>query len=426
MIVSKVLNFARYQSFFESVRARVRAWPTVFCISRLSWPAQAKWRFKILATYIEGKRAIPRTTFASRLVTAANKRTGQANSKSRCVMPTSSSLRDGQHTIRWRVVQTFPGAIALLGRLKADMSLLADSMNSRLNGQIHSLELKADRLFINSGFSTVAYDVAATDRMFGSGGYTLDQKIHMNAECIALQGALFQEAQQKLQAVTLQGDASDDESWGLVCSDKRLLSEHKLRIMQRWFPEKYRNLMLVELPFLLEAQDSEKAAICQMYPSPGIGLGMLDSLPVRKAVFNNVFSDAFGAMGFKKKRFSRGVVVLKKQLSARLEVVVETDSLLLMRSPVARIVSNELESQLARIPRFSGMPLDYLTYLSTSGSDAPMRLMTFTFSGFSFARNLCRRYVDSSSLEVALRAHALWYRSMVMPFEEVLAEAWAL
>jgi hypothetical protein len=306
------------------------------------------------------------------------------------------------------------------------MRPLVDSIGSKLKGEIQCLELMADRQFIDSGFSTVAYDVAATDRIFGSGSYTVDQKIHLDAECIAMQGALFHEAQQKLHAVTLRGDALDDEIWDLICADKRLLSEHKLRIMQRLFPDKYRILMRGELPFLLEAQDFEKAAICQLYRSPGIDLGTLDSLPIRKTIFNDVFSDAFGAMGFKKKRISRGVVVLKKQLAAGLEVVVETDSLLLIRSPVGRIVSNELESQLARIPRFSGMALDYSTYLSTTGSGAPTRLMTFTFSGFSFARNLCRRYVDSSTLEVALRAHALWYRSMVLPFEEVLAETWAL
>ncbi|MEH6415671.1 hypothetical protein [Pseudomonas sp. CGJS7] len=271
-----------------------------------------------------------------------------------------------------------------------------------------------DRQFIDRGFSGVQAQIDFIRSVYGPNAYEADIEAHSSLEAFMRMRGLADEIDTTV-AIALNGDESQlDSIWLTILDDPRLPSFLKQDALRNLSNERYEALIAPHVPALKKALLEEQSTVCRLYVEPAIALLDKEAISLRKEVFNAVMSDAYGALGFEAVKKKQKVNIYRKQLSSSYAVVIEPDVVTLGRD--CRL-DKRYRSPLIYWPLLTYDKSCYLT--SASGED---KFFHFSSGVRSIASERRCRYDSTLSLEVMVRADALWCEIALAPFEQIVKQ----
>lgn len=273
---------------------------------------------------------------------------------------------------------------------------------------------EVDRIFIERGFLSVQAEIDRGEDLCGEGSYSLFVNQQSHPEKIDEWRNIEDDIHRELvSAYESQGKPIPEDYFARILGHAGLSCFGKEKILQRHFPDKYFELKARYLLILREARLAQQQRLCTLWGSkPPVRLHQKEAISLRKEVMNSVMADAFGSLGFVKRNRHLGVDVFHKPLTQRYAVVVAPDTRSLQ--DLTRDYGEEYDDWTG------GLSLNWLIYLGSADKFNNMNWYYFTPVFVSHASNQTRRYNDTHSLEVTIRAEALLYELLTAPFEEII------
>jgi len=269
-----------------------------------------------------------------------------------------------------------------------------------------------DQEFVRRGFVSVQAQIDFQNRVFGPRSYEIFLETQTDPTRFERYRDHVNETFSSLAAAEGSPAGVPERAFSEVLADPDLGSG-KWSLLGRFFPDKLDQLMLPHMSALEAARMEEQRRICKLYSEPGMRLFDDESMGLRKEACNAVLADAYGALGFVMFKRKRGVDVYCKPLTPSHAVVIEFDPVLFERH-----YSGWRRSSVQR----PTMPLDRVCYLGSPRKGDKTRWVTFLPINNCIAASMGRSYDDTRSLEVAIRADALWYELTIAPFEQAVRE----
>lgn len=270
-----------------------------------------------------------------------------------------------------------------------------------------------DQEFIRRGFVSIKAEIDFFHRVFGPMSYEVFLNAQSENNAFERFRAHCNEVDARLIAADKSSAAELDVLWNMVIEDLQLDAFFKRSALMSLSPERLDALLEDHIPAILESQREEQRRVCRLYPAPAIPLFDRETTALRKEVYNSVMADAYGALGFTVFKRKRNLDIYAKALSPEYAVIIEPDALLL-----------EKQYNGHRFFPTTYWPLitfDRVCYLGSSKKQDHRRWMTFLPPHNCIAATR-RRYDDTRSLEVVIRADALWYELTIAPFEKFVRE----
>jgi hypothetical protein len=271
-----------------------------------------------------------------------------------------------------------------------------------------------DLEFIRRGFVSVKAEIEFFHRVYGPKSYEVFLESQANETGFESFRTYDGEVLAKLSAAERSSPSDLNALWGEVLEDSQLDCFSKQGKLRRFFPSRIDALLEPYLPALMEAVREEHRQICRLYREPPILLRDSETAPLRKEVYNAVMADAYGALGFSVFKRKRNLDIYAKVLTPDYAIIVEADATVLQRHH-----SGMRTSPTAYWPL---MIIDSTCYLGSPKKQDARRWMTFLPVSNCIASDRRSRYEDTSSLEVSIRANALWYELTIAPFEHFILE----
>lgn len=297
-----------------------------------------------------------------------------------------------------------------------------------LNNKLRDSEF--DQIFIERGFTTVRYQLEFLERYFGAEKQKNEANLLSDSAIIkkmAESSRILRQRLADLERNSAEGTITEDH-WADIRARNDLLSSEKLDICQRWFPRIYHQLTMNELPFLKEAKYEEIHNICRLYLPPcqalsGSASTQRELVAARKNTYNKIITEVFSVLGFTEFKMKSGLLVLRKYIANDFFMTVETDALSMERKSITILqYAPDSEGNPVAVEQDNILTLDNFTYLAFFEDEKIQKLVSFSNPGYAHATYLTRKYKDTCTLEVALRARALWYELTVLPFEKKVIE----
>lgn len=290
-------------------------------------------------------------------------------------------------------------------------------VSGALGAAFHALRTKTlesgreiDQVYVQRGFVSVQAQIDFHNRVFGPRSY--ENFLQSQAD-----PAAFERSRDRSNALYASlGEAERtsrsalDAMWNDVLEDPLLGGYTKSSILQRFFSARVDELVAPHMQAIEEARLEEQRRVCTLYPEPGVPLFDDEKIGLRKEVSNAVMADAYGALGFTMFKRRRGLDIYCKALTPSHAVIVELDPVLLEKH------YQEWARSAVQRPM---MPLDRICYLGSPRKADNTRWLTFVPINNCVA-SMGWRYYDTRSLEVAIRAGALWYELTIAPFEQAI------
>lgn len=268
-----------------------------------------------------------------------------------------------------------------------------------------------DQEFNRRGFVSVQAEINFLNQAFGSESYQRFLECQSDTDAFERHRALEMDMHARLAAAELAGVDELDSLWKEVLTHSGLGGLSKQSMLRRYFPERLDALLKPLLPPLLEAQRREQRDICRLYPEPKVMLFDKQTSVLRKEVCNAVMADTYGKLGFEIFNTKKGVNGYSKKISEEYAIFVEIDLPLLEKT-----YSEHRSSETVYWPM---IPFDRTIYL---GSPKATKKMWVTFPPIHNCISAGRRerYDTTRSLELLIRADALWYELTISGFEKEL------
>lgn len=268
-----------------------------------------------------------------------------------------------------------------------------------------------DQKFAGRGFVSVQAEIDLLNQAFGCESYRIFLESHSNSHAFERHRALEMGMHARLAAAELAGVDELDSFWNEVITHSDLGGLSKQSMLRRYFPERLDALLKPLLPPLLEAQSRERREICRLYSKPKVMLFDKQTSALRKEVCNAVMADAYGKLGFGIFNAKKGVHIYSKKISEEYAIFVEID--------VPMLEKNYIEHRASEAVYWPMVPFDRTIYL---GSPKTTRKIWITFPPIhnSISATRRERYDSTQSLEILIRADALWYELTISEFEKEL------
>ncbi len=274
-----------------------------------------------------------------------------------------------------------------------------------------------DEVFADRGFTTVDAEVRTYKEVFGAQSYGALFHAPGSSERIIAEKAASEYWSRLLAAET---DKSLRESglYASVVHNSVLDCFTKLNFCRRFFPEELYQSLSPYFEEFDQARISEFTNLCRLYPMPPIDLMDGRTHKERKAIYCEVMDDAFGALGFRAAGKRQGVNHYSKKVTSTLSVNLSADPKMFLTDFAGVRGADGLLA--------INLPYDQACKFSLRCDvDEFVDICSFDIAFWSVASSRLRRYRNSCSLETTIRADALWYETIVMPFEEMAVSALA-
>jgi hypothetical protein len=212
--------------------------------------------------------------------------------------------------------------------------------------------------------------------------------------------------------------------------DSRMHWSVRRQLLLRFFPNEFAEAEAPWVPRLREAALLEQESLCRVFPLES-DCSLIepdqDQLPdvvtTRKNAFNACMLDAFGSLGFSQSTKRRGVHDLHKVLVGHYAIAIEPEGRHLERGLRGVAVGFPIEGQAGHATAL--LPVNSDTRVSLVGV-APSRqaqhVVSFIATGQHYWAHVYQCCWSKRSLEVCVRAAALWHELTVRPLESVLLE----
>lgn len=266
---------------------------------------------------------------------------------------------------------------------------------------------KIDEIFINSGFQRVGAKIDLMKSVFGPNSYDAFINSLANEEFFEIVRRWESEIRGVISKSDLGVDSVRNDLWDMVALDDRLPGPAKEALLSEISLSRYRAALEPEIDAFKSAIELEKDSLCAYCERPDLPLFGRDLIGVRKSVWNEVAGNIFSNLGFSVKRKTQGLPVFFKPLTGNYLIKIECDA------------PTFLKPFVGSKPRWVYWPLLRIDvcFSLVAATDLKSDLLKFSINNCVAAtqRSL---YEDSRSLEVAIRANALWYELMVLKFSE--------
>jgi len=272
-----------------------------------------------------------------------------------------------------------------------------------------------DRTFIARNFLSVEALIQRDEKLFGEGSYEKYVYVSTHLERIdewrTISDGLHRQLVDEYEA---KGQKPPLKYVKQILSHTEIPHYSKQRLLRRHFEQQYEELIAKYRPMLQEKAQEERRLLCSLWGDYEPVRLMMDKdlIPLRKEVFNTVMADAFGALGFEKRNRRKGVDFYFKPLTARYSIVVATDIPNLERIVYDPGPENDKHSV--------GIRLNWLTHIGSANKKDKTAWFFFYPLPQCYASEIYLDFKDPQSLEVCVRAYALYYELTIGTFEDII------
>lgn len=275
---------------------------------------------------------------------------------------------------------------------------------------VSSNGMQIDQCYVRRGFVSIASEIDLMEQAYGSGSYDLYLKINSDENSLNAYRRHEGLAWEKIKNFHFDEGLEFDDLWNEILHDRGLPSFSKEALLSQLSRSKFEDFLLPYIEDVAQSYVTEKTKICKTYLNSVSCLSGLEAKKIRKNVWNSVGEDVFGRLGFTVDRKSGGLFVFAKKISDRRAVFIECDK---------KSIAMDFNRDRGLFTYWPVLKIDVFSYLcSTRGNDSG-KVMTFSRRG-CLAANRMALYDDNQSLEVAVRANALWYELVTARFEDML------
>lgn len=268
-----------------------------------------------------------------------------------------------------------------------------------------------DSEFVRRGFVGVQAEIEFINAVYGDSTYETDIDVHSSADAFQRYRVIESEALKLMRAGLTGAPEERANLWDEFLRDPRLPSFLKRTILRSLSNTKFEALVSRYIPFLRDALAKERGELCTIYPGSPIALHDAEMIPLRKDAINAVMSEAYGVLGFKLFKRKKGVGTYFKALTSDYGVFVEPDTAAIERKSidVAATTQNVY---------WPSIPSEIWCYLAPLKNQTKSNSIALVAGARCVASGRREGYDDTKSLEVMVRANALWYEINIQPFEK--------
>lgn len=265
-----------------------------------------------------------------------------------------------------------------------------------------------DQQYIRRGFIGIQAELEFIREAFGDASYNALLEAHSSPEAFER----FREVDGEMRRQLAMSDKSADELWKMVYSSELLPSATKSEYLSGISRERFESWMSAYVPSLLGARNREEDMICTTCAVPSIPLHEKSTSELRKSTYNEVSADAFGDLGFDAVGRKRGVDSYAKKISPEFIILIEPD--------VASLERQYSGNRLWQSVYWPLIPFDFTVSLCSAEKKSRRRYASFPPIPNCLAVNKLMSYDDTRSMEVMIRAIALWIQLTVLPLESAI------
>lgn len=293
---------------------------------------------------------------------------------------------------------------------------LLNELNEAFKTQIWPHQSKLDDIFIERGFYSVQAAIEEDESIFGKEPYDLFVYQSTHPETLVE----WRDKEDEFCNYLVNNYESQDIPIPNSCFEELLARKDfsswtKLTLMARFFREEYELFIEKNDANLRKRAEDEREHICKTFKGEQAKYLVEESaIPLRKEACNAVMADAFGELGFEKRQRKRGVDIFHKPLSEQYAVIVNIDIRLLEEVTSSYPTYNDFR----RRPQ---LQFYWYIYLGSANKKDNSRLYNLGYPKTpTYGSITCNRYHDTHSLEVVVRAAALFYELLGAPLEKVI------
>lgn len=283
--------------------------------------------------------------------------------------------------------------------------------NSR---RIRAAGREIDEIFISRGFLSVRAEIELMQKLYGVGSYDLYLDAHSSHESFERYRQHANQVREKMTIAKSQSESSLAAMWNDVKSDPKLSGVSKNGFLRIISKSRFDELNLPHSLDVRNAYQEEQRGLCKLTSDSTTQLHNSQFAELRKSVCNAVMADSFARLGFVELRKSKGVSLYCKKVTSRCSMIVEPDVVLMERNYPASHASDTVY--------WPQVPFDMIKYLGGGSQKDRSRSFLFAAPANCIAINKMTAYDDTRSLEVAIRANALWYEICIAPIERLLSD----
>lgn len=268
-----------------------------------------------------------------------------------------------------------------------------------------------DQEFIRQGFVVVQAEIDMLERVYGEGSYELYIDCQSDAQRFEEMRRYTTEVAESLEAVEKEDNGRLAGMWDVVLSNKNLVFYSKELLLIRFFENRYGPYILSHLGPIRIAQREQNARLSTFYPPPSAELSDEESIVLRKRIYNTVMADTFGPLGFSRYKQKKGLDLYRRQLDHGYSIIILPDVQCMERVMFG----------FGPAPwKYSGMNALDMTFYLAREDNYNERIFPFLPIHNCLAMTWLRDYDNASSLEVAIRANALWRTLQLQYFDSKL------
>ena len=255
-----------------------------------------------------------------------------------------------------------------------------------------------DETFVDRGFSSIKGEMALAATIFGPDSY---QKFIENQSSPELFVAA-KERDNELGVRLGEGKATSrdevNKAVRLILDDPILDFLRKRNLLVRFFPEQLGQMLSAHLPAYQESVKQEVENLCVVTRGAAIDLKGGEAIVARKQIFNEVARDAFAKIGLSVAGEKDGLLHFSGVGSDGAKISAQMES-----SSLTRVYSTHTWPTIRYWPL---MPFSFVVKKRVKGEKNAAFMMPPEVQSLAALR--LGKYEDSHSLEIAVRALALW------------------
>jgi hypothetical protein len=255
-----------------------------------------------------------------------------------------------------------------------------------------------DETFVGRGFSSIQGEMSLATAVFGSDSY---QKFIENQSFpeffVAANG---RESELGVRLVEWKATSREEvkKAIGFILDDPILDFLRKRDLLVRFFPEQLGQMLSAHLPAYQESVKQEVENLCVVTRGAAIDLKGGEAIVARKQIFNEVARDAFAKIGLSVAGEKDGLLHFSGVGSDGAKISAQMES-----SSLTRVYSTHTWPTIRYWPL---MPFSFVVKKRVKGEKNAAFMMPPEVQSLAALR--LGRYENSHSLEVAVRALALW------------------
>jgi len=255
-----------------------------------------------------------------------------------------------------------------------------------------------DEIFVNRGFSSIQGEMALATTIFGSDSYHKFIENQSSPELFVAAKERESELGVRLDEWNATSRYEVNKAVGLILDDPILDFLRKRNLLVRFFPEQLGQMLSAHLPAYQESVEQEVENLCIVTRGAAIDLKGGEAIVARKQIFNEVARDAFAKIGLSVAGEKDGLLHFSGVGSDGAKISAQME-----HSSLTRVYSTHTWPT---IRYWHLMPFSFVVKKRAKGEKKAAFMMPPEVKSLAALR--LGRYEDSHSLEIAVRALALW------------------